>query len=76
MKKSAQASLDRVNVMIPFTSIIEQTAQVYREALGALGSARLGFSFAFEVKQRAPENAPRVADGLTAQFCALPFGLP
>ncbi len=40
--------LDRVIIVIPFTSIIEQTAAVYREAFGVLGGSVLEHHSTFE----------------------------
>ncbi|PWB83581.1 MAG: CRISPR-associated helicase Cas3', partial [Methylocystaceae bacterium] len=57
--------LDRVIVVIPFTSVVEQTADVYREALGDLKDVVLEHHGAFDdTKIRREGDAPEMRDKL------------
>ncbi|WP_166145755.1 CRISPR-associated helicase Cas3' [Methylosinus sp. RM1] len=57
--------LDRVIVVIPFTSVVEQTAEVYREALDDLRGAVLEHHGAFDdTKIRREGDAPEMRDKL------------
>ncbi|MFM9973785.1 MAG: CRISPR-associated helicase Cas3' [Beijerinckiaceae bacterium] len=62
---AVQHKLDRVIVVIPFTAVAEQTAQVFREAFGDLGEAVLEHHGAFDdTKLRQGAGAPSSLDKL------------
>lgn len=57
--------LDRVIVVIPFTAIIEQTASVFREALGPLGHQVLEHHTGFDMANELRRDHERIGpDGL------------
>jgi CRISPR-associated endonuclease/helicase Cas3 len=65
LAQAREHKLDRVVVVIPFTSIIEQTASVYRDALGALGGAVLEHHSAFDMEDESKWAEGRIGpDGL------------
>ncbi len=62
---AVEHGLDRVIVVIPFTSVVEQTAEVFREALGAHASSVLEHHGAFDdTKIRREDEAPEMRDKL------------
>lgn len=62
---AAHHRLDRVIVVIPFTAIIEQTASVFRKALGPLGNQVLEHHTGFDMEDELRRDGERIGpDGL------------
>lgn len=61
---AAKYHLDRVIVVIPYTSVVEQTAEAYREALGDLGYGVLEHHGAFDDTKLRAADEPEMRDKL------------
>jgi CRISPR-associated endonuclease/helicase Cas3 len=65
LEHAVENHLDRVIVVIPYTSVVEQTAEAYREALGDLGCCVLEHHGAFDdTKLRTAADEPEMRDKL------------
>ncbi len=66
LRVAARLPSPRLRAVLPFTAIIEQTAQVYREALGVLGGAVLEYHSAFEMEKEGQSTGQAAAASCTA----------